>query len=155
VPPPQALGPQQLVDPAPLDREARLLVKVGLQPIQRPATEGQAQVRRVGQGRGDDRGPLIGVVGVRAARAGAVLQGGEAAVVEPADPGRDGRPGDVQLVGDLADRLPVGRGQEEAGPLDEPGRCGPGAGEPLQFSPLGGGQFAEGDSGWHGVPPRG
>jgi hypothetical protein len=155
MPPPKALGPQQLVDPAPLDRDPSLLVEVGLQAVERPAAEGQAQGLRVGQGRGEDGGPLVGVIGVRAARAGAALQGGEPAVVEPADPGRDGRPGDLQLAGDLADGPAGGGAKDDAGPLDESGRGGSGAGEPFQLTPLVGAQFAERDSGWHGVPPRG
>jgi hypothetical protein len=155
MPPPQALGLQQLVDAAALDRDALLFVEVGLQPVERPAAEGQAQVLRGGQGRGEDRGPLVGVVGGRAARAGSVLQGGGPAVVEPADPGRDGRPGEVESAGDLTDRLAVGGGQDEAGPLDGPGRGDPGMGELFQFSPLVGGEFTKPDSGWHGGPPYG
>jgi hypothetical protein len=73
MPPPQALGPQQLVDPAPLDRDAYPLVEVVAQPVECPAAEGLSQLLRIGQGRGEDRGPLLGVVGVRSARAGAVL----------------------------------------------------------------------------------
>jgi hypothetical protein len=153
MPPPQALGLQQLVDAAPLDRDPLLLVEVDLQAVERPAAEGQAQGLRVGQRGGKDLGPLIGVIGVRAARAGAVLQGGEAAVVEPADPGRDGGPGDVQLTNDLADGLSAGGGEDDPGPLDEPGRGGPGAGDPLQFTPLVAGERAKGDSGRHGAPP--
>jgi hypothetical protein len=131
VPPPQALGPQQLVDAAALDRDALLLVEVVPKAVERPAAVGQAQFLRVGQGRGDDRGPLVRRVGVGAARAGAVVQGGRPAGVEPADPGRDGGPGDVHLVGDHADGLAVGGAEDDAGPLDEPGRGGPGGGEPL------------------------
>jgi hypothetical protein len=155
MPPPQALGPQQLVDPAPLDRDPPLLIEVVPQPVERPGAERQAQVLRVGQGRGEDRGSLVGVVGVRAARAGAVLQGGQATFIEPVDPGRDGGPGDVQFAGDVGGRSAFGDSQDDPGPLDEPSRCGAGMGEPLEFTPLVGGQFAEGDSGWHGAPPWG
>ena len=49
MPPPQALGQEDLVDAAPLDRDALLLVEVGLQAVERPAAEGQAQVLRIGQ----------------------------------------------------------------------------------------------------------
>jgi hypothetical protein len=149
VPPSQALGPEQLVDAAALDPDALLLVEVGLQPVERPAAEGQAQLLGVGQGGGEDGGPPVGVIGGRAAQARSVLQGGEPAVVEPADPGRDGRPRDVQLAGDLADGPAVGGAEHDAGPFDEPGRGGSGTGEPLQFSPLVTGEFAKWDSGWH------
>jgi hypothetical protein len=152
--PPQALGPQQLVDAAPLDRDALVLVEVDMQAIERPAAKRQVQLLRVGQGRGEDRGPLVGIIGVWAAQAGAVLQGGGPAVVEPADPGRDGRPGDVQFAGDLTDGPAVGGAEDDAGPFDESGRGGSGAGEPFQLAPLFGAQIAERDSGWHGAPPR-
>jgi hypothetical protein len=150
VPPPQALGPQQLIDAAAFDRDALLLVEVGLQAVECPATEGQAQSLRISQRRRDNGGALVGVIGVGAARAGAVLQGGQAAVVEPADPGRDGGPGDVQLACDVGRRLALGHSQEDLGAFDESGRGGACVGESLQFAPLIGGQLTEGDSGWHG-----
>jgi hypothetical protein len=72
---------EDLVDAAALDRDPLLLVEVGLQPIERPAAEGQAQVLRGGQRGGDDLGALLGGVGVRPARAGAIAEAGEALLV--------------------------------------------------------------------------
>jgi hypothetical protein len=46
--PPQAFGQEDLVDAAALDRDALLLVEVGLQAVQRPATEGQFQALGIG-----------------------------------------------------------------------------------------------------------
>jgi hypothetical protein len=72
--PAEPLVDQQFVDAAPLDRDGLLLVEVGLEPVERPAAEGQAQLLGVGQRGGDDLGALLGRVGVRAARAGPLLQ---------------------------------------------------------------------------------
>jgi len=112
---------EDLADAAPLDRDPHLLVEVVAQSVQRPAGEGQAQALRVGQRRGDDLGALLGGVGVRPAGAGPVLQAGEPPLVDAADPGVDGGPADAQVAGDLAGASPVGDGDEESGPLDEPG----------------------------------
>jgi hypothetical protein len=146
VPPPQTLAGQQLVDPAPPHRDALLLVEVGLEPVERPGAEGQAQFLRVGQGRGDNGGTLLGPIGGRAARTGEVLERRQAPVIEAADPGRDGGPRDARLVGDLADSPAVGGPEEDRGPLDEVGGRGPGPGDPLQLGSLRRGQLTEGDS---------
>ena len=119
--PPQALGREQLVDAAPLDRDALLLVEVVPQAIQRPAAEGQAQLLRVGQRRGDDLGALVSGIGVGPARAGPVAQPGEASVVEAMDPGIDRGAGDAEVAGDLGRAPALGDGQEDPSPLDEPG----------------------------------
>ena len=74
MPPVQALGDKDLVDAAPLDWDALLLVEVDLQAVERPGAKGPAQVLRVGQGRGDDLGDLLGRIGGRASGAGLVLQ---------------------------------------------------------------------------------
>jgi hypothetical protein len=150
VPPPQALAGQQLVDPTPPHRDALLLVEVGLEAVERPGGEGEAQLLRVGEGRGDDGGSLLGPVGGRAARSGPILERRQAPGIEAADPGRDRGPGDARLVGDPADGPAVGGPEEYRGPLDEVGRRGPGPGDPLQLGPLLGGQLAEGDSIRHG-----
>jgi hypothetical protein len=92
-----------------------------LQAVERPATEGQRQPLRVGQGGGDDLGALLGGIGVRPARAGAIVEAGEALVVEAMDPGVDGGPRDARLLGHLAGSSSVGDGQEDPGPLDEAG----------------------------------
>ena len=94
---------KDLADAAPLDRDPLLLVEVVAQPVERPAGEGQAQGLGVGQCRGDHLGPLVLGVGARASGAGEVFEGGQPAIVEPSDPGRDGGPRDVQVqfVGDV------------------------------------------------------
>jgi hypothetical protein len=125
VSPPQALIREDLVDAAALDRDALLLVEVGLQTIERPATEGQAQVLGVCQRGGDDLGPLLGGGGVRASGPGPILQAIEPSLVEAMDPGRDRGPGDAQVLGHLAGPSPVGAGQEDLGALDESGLCRP------------------------------
>jgi hypothetical protein len=78
-----------------------VLVEVRLEAVERPAAEGQAQGLRVGQGRGEDLGPLLLGIGMRASGTREVFQGGQAAVIEPPDPGRDGGSRDVDLVGDV------------------------------------------------------
>lgn len=121
MPPPQALGDQDLVDATPLDRDALLLVEVGLQAVERPGAEGQSQPLRVGQRRGDDRGPLLGGIGRWAAGPRAILQAGEPPLVEAMDPRIDGGAREAQVPGDLAGSSPGGDGQEDPGPLDESG----------------------------------
>jgi hypothetical protein len=119
MPPPQALGMQQLVDPTPLDRDRLLLVEVGLQAIERPATEGQPQALRIGQRRCDDLGALLGGVGKRSPSPGPVLQAVEPLVIEAMEPGVDRRPREAQVAGHLAGSSSVGDGQEDLSPLDE------------------------------------
>jgi hypothetical protein len=152
VTPPQALLQKEFVDAAALDRDPFLLVEVGLQTIKRPAAEGQSQVLRGRQRGGDDLGTLLGRVGVRPARSGAIIETGEALLVEAMDPGVDVPPTDVHLLGDGTGALPCGGGQKDPGTLDEAGRCGPGVGQLLAGMTLLGGQGAERDlvSGWHG-----
>ncbi len=125
MPPTQALLQEDLVDPAALDRDVLLVVEVGLQAIQRPAAEGQAQALGVGQGSGDDLGPLLGGVGVRPARAGAVVEAAQPLLVEAMDPDVDRGPRDAEVLGDLAGPSSVGEGQEDPGPLDEANLGGP------------------------------
>ena len=125
-----------------------------MQAVERPAAEGQAQALRVGQRRGDDRGALIGVVGVRVARAGAVLQRREAAVVEPADPAVHRRAGAAEARRDLAGRLARGGSLDNAGAVDQAGGCGPGPGQFVDGLAFLGGQFAQCHLGGHGCSSR-
>jgi hypothetical protein len=92
LPPSEALGDEDLVDAAPLDRDLPVFVEVALEAVERPASEGEAQLLRVGQRDGDDLGPLLGGVGVRASGATPLLQSLDASLIEPADPGIDGGP---------------------------------------------------------------
>jgi hypothetical protein len=117
----QPLVHEDLADATPLDRDPLLLVEVGAQAVERPATEGEAEAIRVGQRRGDDLGALLGSVGVRPSGAGPILKPVEPALVEAADPGVDGRPADAPIAGDLAGSSPVGDGVEDPRPLDESG----------------------------------
>jgi hypothetical protein len=121
MPPPQALGDQDLVDATPLDRDALVLVEVGLQAVERPGAEGQSQLLRVGQGCGEDRRPLLGGIGRRAPGPPTILQAGEPPLVEAVDPGVDGGAREAQVPGDLAGSSPVGDGQEDPSPLDVAG----------------------------------
>ena len=86
----------------------------------------------IGQRRGDDLGPLLLGVGVRTSGAGQVLQGGPPAVVESADPGRDGGPRDVQLLGDLTDPTALGGGQDDPGAFRPSGSVWFGSGPGLR-----------------------
>ena len=117
----QPLVHEDLADAAPLDRDALLLVEVVPQAVECPAAEGLAQALRVGQGRGDHFGALLGRVGVRAAGPGAIRQPGEAPLIEAMQPGVGGGAREAQLLGDPARSASVGDGQEDAGPLDDAG----------------------------------
>jgi len=143
---------KDFVDAAALDRDALLLVEVGLQSIECPAAEGQVQAFRVGQRRGDDSGALLGGVGVGPARAVAIIEAGQSLPVEAIDPVVDRLPADVDLRGNGAGALPFCGGQKDLGSLDKTFRCGPGVGELLDSAPLLERQGAkrEGFGGWHG-----
>jgi hypothetical protein len=149
--PPQALLPEELVDAAAPDRDALLLVEVGLQAVQRPAAEGQAQALRVGQRGGDDLGALLGRVGRRPPGPRPILQPVEPLIVEAVDPGVDRRPREAQVLGDLAGPSPVGDGEEDLGPLDETGLGGTRSRKLLEGLAFHGSRFAERDfGGGHG-----
>jgi hypothetical protein len=150
VPPPQALGHEDLVDPAPLDRNLLPLVEVSLESVERPGAEGQAESLGVGQRRGDDFGALLGGIGVRPAGAGSLFQAAQSLVVEPADPGVDGGSRAALGRGDGGGFLPTGGGLDDAGPLDESSRGGAGAGQGVQGVLLVSGQGAECDRCRHG-----
>ena len=121
----QPLIHEDLADAAPFDADALRLVEVGAQAVQRPAAEGQAQTLRVGQGRGDHFGSLLGRVGVRAPGPGAILQSWKAPLIEAMEPGVNGGAREAQLPGDLARLASVGDGQKDAGPLDSAGLSRP------------------------------
>jgi hypothetical protein len=127
--PPEALGQEDLVDPAPLDRDLLVLVEVRLEPVQGPRGERQAERQRVGHRRGQDLGDLLGRVRGRPTGSGLVRQGGDPLGVEPGDPGIDGGARDAQVAGDAAGPAALGGGQDDAGALDQPGLGGAGAGE--------------------------
>jgi hypothetical protein len=153
--PPQALSDQDLVDPAPLDGDAPVLVEVRLQPVERPATEVQPQVLRGGQCGGDDLGHLLGRVGRRAALAGPVAQAGEALVVEAMEPLIELIAAHADTPGDGAGPLARGEAFDDLGPLDQPGLVGARAGESGDGLTLLGRQLTETDLGTHGAPPAG
>jgi hypothetical protein len=119
--PPQAFGQEDLVDAATSDTDALLLVEVGLQAIERPASERQPQAFGVRQRRGDDLGTLLRRVGGRTSGPGLILQAVELLLVEAMNPEVDRGPRDAQVLGHLAGASPVGDGQEELCPLDETG----------------------------------
>jgi hypothetical protein len=67
--------------------------------------------------------------------------------MEAMDPGVDRGARDAPLLGDLAGPTSVGDGQEDLGPLDEAGLCGPRVSQLLESASLRGGEFAERDLG--------
>jgi hypothetical protein len=138
LPPAEALGDQDLVDPAPPDADP-LGVEVVLKPVERPGTEGQAQGLRVGQRGGEDLGDLLGGVGRGPAGAGHVGQAGGPLGVEPGDPPIDRGPGDAERRGGRGDLHAAGECGDDLGPLDGSGLGGAGAGQVLDGLPLVGG----------------
>jgi hypothetical protein len=124
VAPLQPLVHEDLADATAFDRDALRLAEVGLQAIERPAPEGQAQALRVGQRRGDDLGALLGRISRRTPGPGPILRPVEALVIEAMNPGVDRRPGDAEVLGDLAGTSSGGEGQEDLSPLDESGLGG-------------------------------
>jgi hypothetical protein len=148
--PPQALLREDLVDAAALDRDPLLLVEMDLQPVQGPAGEGQAQVLRGSQRRGDDLGPLLCGVDRRPAGAGALLEPGDPVLVEAADPGIDGGSGAAGRLGDGGGGSAVGGGLDDSGPFGQADRGGARAEQVRDGLLLLGRHRAESDSGGHG-----
>jgi hypothetical protein len=115
----QPLVEENFVDATALDRDAPLLVEVGLKPIQRPAAEGQPQALGIGQRGGDHLGALLGDVGRGTPGPRLVLQSVQSPRVEPVNPEVDGGTTDAQVPGDLAGPLSSRDGQKEPSPFDE------------------------------------
>jgi hypothetical protein len=115
----QPLVHEDLADAAPLDRDPLALVEVVPQAVERPAAEGEVEAVRVGQGGGDDLGPLLSRVGMRAPGPGPILEPAEPPVMEAVDPGVDGGLADAQVAGDMAGASPVSDGEQDPCPLDE------------------------------------
>jgi hypothetical protein len=153
LPPGEALGQQDLVDPAPLDRDLPMLVEVGLDPIQGPGGEGEPERAGVGHRGGEDLGDLLGRIGRRPAGSGLIGQGRDPLGVEACDPGVDRGSRDAQVAGDGGDRPALGGGEDDPGPLDQADLVGAGAGQVFEFLPLLIGQLAELDLRLHGVSP--
>src|SRR5262249_39484160 len=99
--------------------------------------------------RGANRGSLVGVVGVRAARAGAVVQGGEALGVEAMEPLVELAAADAEELGNGAGPLAHGEALDDPSPLNRPGLVGTRAGEPLAGLMLLGRQLAQVHLGRH------
>jgi hypothetical protein len=131
-----------------------VLVEVGLEPVERPGGEGQAERPGVGHRGGEDLGDLLRGIGGRPPGAGLIRQGGGPLGVEAGDPGVDGGARDAQIVGDGRGPATFGGGQDDVGPLDQAGLGGAGGGELLELLPLGIGQLAELDFRLHGCLPR-
>jgi hypothetical protein len=108
--PGEALRQEDLVDPAPLDRDFLGLVEVGLEPVQRPAGKGEAERLGVGHRGGENLSDLLGRVGRRAAGPGLIGERGDPLGVESRDPVVDGGAGDAELAGDGGGAAATGGG---------------------------------------------
>jgi hypothetical protein len=115
----QPLIHEDLADAASLDRDPLALVEVVPQAVERPAAEGEAEAVRFGQGGGDDLGPLLGSIGLRAPGPWPILEPAESPVIEAVDPCVDSGLADAQVAGDLAGASPISDGKQDPGPLDE------------------------------------
>jgi hypothetical protein len=129
--PAQALGPEDLVDPAALDRNPLLLVEAGGQPVQRPRRERQIQRLGIGERGGDHGGDLLGRIGRRPAGAGPIREAVKAGGLEAVDPDAHGMGGKAKLRGDARDVFAPAGAPDEAGTLDLPGGCRTRMGQPL------------------------
>lgn len=108
-----------------------MLVEVGLQAIERPGAERQAERFRVGHRGGEDLGDLLWWVGGGSPRARLVEQPGGSLGVEALDPGVYGGTGDAEFPGDRRRARTLSRGHDDAGPLDGAGLGSPRVGERL------------------------
>jgi hypothetical protein len=134
--PAQALGQEDLVDPAALDRDPFVLVQVGRQPVQRPRRERQVQALGLGQCGGDHPRHLLGRVGRWAAAARAILKATEARGVEALDPVAHRVGSKTELVGNARHVLALAGVPDDACPLDLPCGCGARMGQPLDRDPF-------------------
>jgi hypothetical protein len=117
--PSQTLLQEDLVDPAPLDRDRLLLVEVGLESVECPAGERQAQFLGGGQHGGEDLGALLGGVGVRPTGSGLIAEPGQAVLIEAMNPGINRGPADTELMGDRRGPATRGGGHQDASSLDK------------------------------------
>ena len=150
--PAQALGEEDLVDPAALDRDPRVLGEMDGQPIQRPRRERQAQGLGIAQRGSDHGGHLLGRVGWRPARAGPILEPAEALGVEAMDPATHGLGAETELLGDARHVLALAGMPDDAGALDLSGGCGARVGQPLDGCLLFVRQITQSQPS-HGPPP--
>jgi hypothetical protein len=130
-----------------------VLVEVGLEPVERPAGVGPAEVPGVGQRRRDHDGDLLGGVGRGPPLAGPVAEAVEALGVEAVQPLVDLVAAQTDRRGDGGGPLAAGQGVDGADALDQPDLVGAGAHELCDGLPLLGRQLAESDLGSHGAPP--
>jgi len=119
--PPQALGDEDLPDPAALHGDAPLLGQVRRQPVQRPTAEGQPQLVRGGQAGGDDFADLRRGVGRGPPGALFVLQPGQPPPVETLEPLAHGPVAQPHLGHDLGHSPPAVRQPADARPVAHPG----------------------------------
>jgi len=122
--PGQPLVDENLVDPTPLDRDPFLFIEVGLEPVQGPAGEGQAEGLGIDQSDGDDLGTLFGGIGVGTPGSRLILQTRQSLFVEAMNPKVNRGPTDAQVPGHLAGPLSLGDSQKDLGALDEAGLFG-------------------------------
>jgi hypothetical protein len=109
-----------------------MFLEVGLQPVQRPRAEGQAQLVGLGQCGGDYLGALLGVVGGWPTGPRSVLQAVDAGFVEACNPGVNSRTRNSKPPGDSAASLTVTQSEEDLGPLHEASLCRSGSSQLLQ-----------------------
>lgn len=129
--PAQALGEEDLVDPAALDRDPLMLVQVGRQTVQRPRREGQIQRLRIGERGGDHGGDLLGRIGRRPADTGPILEAVQARGVEAMDPAPHLVSIKTEMFGEARHGLALMGVPDDAGPLDLPSGCGARMGQPF------------------------
>ena len=118
--PTQALGEENLVDPAALDRDPLVLVQVSRQTVQSPRCERQVQRLGVGERGGEHRGDLLGRIGRRPAATGPILEAAEALGIEPMDPATHHLGPEKELVGNLRYVMALTGAPDDPGALDPP-----------------------------------
>jgi hypothetical protein len=143
----QPLVQEDLIDAAPLDRDSFLLVEIGLQAVEGPTTKRQTEGLGIGQGRGDYFRTPLGGVGLRAARAGAIVEAGQPLLVETMNPVVNSFSADMEVGRDGTGALSLCSSAENSGARDESSRCRPGLSQLLKDALLLGGQSAQGDLG--------
>jgi hypothetical protein len=119
--PAEAFRQEDLVDPAPPDRDRLVLVEVSLKSVERPAGEGEPERQGVGHRCGEDLGDLFGRVGGRPPGTGLVGEGRGPLGVEAGDPGVDRGPRDAEVAGDVRGPPSAGGGKDDPGALDHAG----------------------------------
>ena len=122
--PAEAFRDQQIINPAPLDRNGFLFIQIRLKAIQGPRGERQPQLLGRREGGRDHFSDLVGSLGGGTPRALFVRERCEPSRVEALEPGAHGDRGELELVRNRRHPVPLVGQENDASAFDQPGGSG-------------------------------